>query len=195
MSVISRLSQQTQILILGVLVLAMCGAFYLYMIQPLQAEIGAIRTEIQRLETEVAAGEAMRNQLAELRQAVEEQEKRLDYLRAVLPEKKETAEIIRRIQELAVESRLKIKSFTPRGTIHHDFYEEWPILLALEGNYHSLGKFFEQIANFTRIINVDNISLKGIEEGADRSRTLTATCRATTFVFIESDQTEGDSTQ
>lgn len=186
MSVIGKLSQQTQLVILGVLVLIMCGVFYVYMIRPLQREIANLEQDITRLEKEVAEGQAVRAQLAELKQAVQEQEQRLAYLREVLPEKKETAEIIRKVQELAVASHLKIKSFTPRATIRNAFYEEWPILLAMEGNYHNLGTFFEQVSSFTRIINIDNISLKGIEEGATRDRTLTATCRATTFVFVES---------
>jgi len=185
MSTLGRLPQKTQLIVLGFLVLALCVVFYVYMIAPLQSEVSQLQADISRLELEVSSGQALAGQLKELKRAVGEQEARLRELRAVLPEKKETAEIIRRVQELAVESRLKIKSFTPRATVQNDFYEDWPILISLEGNYNALGTFFEKISQFHRTINVENINLKAVEEEATRERTLTATCTATTFVYLE----------
>ncbi len=187
MSAISRLSQKSQLVILGLLVLALCGVFYIYMIRPLQAELADLDLEIQNLEAEVAAGQGVRDQLQELKQAVQEQQARLSFLRQVLPEKKQTAEIIRQVQQMAVDSNLKINSFTPRATVNNDFYEDWPIMISLEGNYDSLGTFFERVGAFTRIINVDNINMKAIDDDASRDRTLSATCTATTFVYLENE--------
>ncbi len=190
MSAISRLSQRTQLIILGVLILALCGAFYVYMIGPLRGELQQIEQQIHVLELEVEAGQAVRDQLEELKGAVREQLARLNHLRRVLPEKKETADIIRQVQQLAVDSTLHIKSFTPRATVNQEFYEDWPILISLEGNYNSLGSFFEKISHFTRIINVDNISIRAVGDEPTRDRSLTATCTATTFVYIEPSSTE-----
>jgi Tfp pilus assembly protein PilO len=187
MSAISRLSQKSQFVILGLLVLALCGVFYVYMIRPLQAELADLNLQIQNLEAEVAAGQGVRDQLDELKQAVQEQQARLTFLRQVLPEKKQTAEIIRQVQQMAVDSNLKINSFTPRATVNNEFYEDWPIMIALEGNYDSLGTFFERVGAFTRIINVDNINIKALDDDASRNRTLSATCTATTFVYLENE--------
>ena len=187
MSAISRLSQKSQLVILGALVLAMCGVFYIYLIRPLQTELAELDLQIQNLEAEVAAGQGVQDQLDELKKAVQEQQARLAFLRQVLPEKKQTAEIIRQVQQVAVDSSLKINSFTPRATVNNDFYEDWPIMISLEGNYDSLGTFFERVGAFTRIINVDNINMKAIEDGASRDRTLSATCTATTFVYLDNE--------
>jgi type IV pilus assembly protein PilO len=192
MSAIGRLSQRSQLIILGVLILALCGVFYMYMIGPLRGELKQIEEQIRILELEVETGQAVRDQLEELKRAVREQEARLSHLRRVLPEKKETAEIIRQVQQLAVDSRLHIKSFTPRATVNQEFYEDWPILISLEGNYNSLGSFFEKISRFTRIINVDNINIRSVGEGSTRDRTLTATCTATTFVYIDPSTEESE---
>jgi len=187
MSAISRLSQKSQFVILGLLVLALCGVFYVYMIRPLQADLADLNLQIENLEAEVAAGQGVRDQLDELKQAVQEQQARLTFLRQVLPEKKQTAEIIRQVQQMAVDSSLKINSFTPRATVNNEFYEDWPIMIALEGNYDSLGTFFERVGAFTRIINVDNINIKALDDDASRNRTLSATCTATTFVYLENE--------
>lgn len=191
MSRLSRLSQQSELIVLCGLVLLLCGLFYLYFIRPLQDELGQTNTRIQTLETEVAAGQAVRSQLGELKKAVSEQQARLSHLRTVLPEKKETAEIIRKVHEMAIDANLKINSFTPRTTVDNGFYEDWPILISLEGNYNALGDFFGRIGAFTRIINVENIHVKSVAERASKDRTLSATCTATTFVFLEPQPTQG----
>ncbi|MFZ0429283.1 MAG: type 4a pilus biogenesis protein PilO [Acidobacteriota bacterium] len=190
MSRLSGLSQQGKLIVLCGLVLVLCGLFYLYFIRPLQDQLSQTNTRIESLEVEVAAGEAVRSQLGELKKAVAEQEARLLHLRRVLPEKKETAEIIRKVYEMALGANLKINSFTPRSTVNNGFYEDWPILISLDGNYNSLGDFFGQIGAFTRIINVENIHVKAITENPTRARTLSATCTATTFVFLEPQPTQ-----
>jgi Tfp pilus assembly protein PilO len=190
MSKLSRLSQQGEYVVLCGLVLVLCGVFYLYMIRPLQGQLREADDRIQSLEVEVAAGEAVRGKLGELKKAVGEQEVRLSHLRTVLPEKKETAEIIRKVHEMALDSHLKINSFTPRTTVDNGFYEDWPILISLEGNYNALGDFFGRIGAFTRIINVENIHVKAVTEHPTRERTLSATCTATTFVFLEPERKE-----
>ena len=115
---------------------------------------------------------------------VEKLQAELDELQQVLPDEKETAEIVRRVEQLAVESDLSIRSFTPQATVSYEFYEDWPIRMSLEGSYNNLGLFFQRVANFQRIINVDNIEIRAIS-GEDPDRTISATCTATTFVFVD----------
>ncbi len=185
MSALSRLSQRNQLVVLAVLILGLCAVWYVYMVRPLQAEVQKYRQEVRQLEAEIQAGEAVRGKLADLKRAVQEQEARLAHLREVLPETKETAEIILQIQETAVKSGLKITSFAPKATVNNDFYEDWPIQLTLEGSYNSLGSFFERLSGFTRIINVGELQVKAVEKEPNRNRTLTAACTATTFVYAQ----------
>jgi Tfp pilus assembly protein PilO len=56
--------------------------------------------------------------------------------------------------------------------------------MSLEGSYNNLGLFFQRVANFQRIINVDNIEIK-VLSNPDPDRTISATCTATTFVLLE----------
>lgn len=181
---ISRLSRSNQFAVLGILAIALCSIFYLYVISPLGIELESVSTEVEALELEIESGEAIKRRLVEIKKEVATQEAKLNELRRILPDEKETAQIIRQVQQLAVDSNLKIKSFTPRTTVNNVFYEDWPILISFEGNYDNLGSFFEKIGDFRRIINVEDINIQAIDEGATRGRTLSATCTATTFVFL-----------
>lgn len=182
---ISKLPQRTQLLIFTLIVFGFCSIFYIYFITPVQTEVAALEAEIQTLTIEVQKGQIVQARLPEFKEEIRRQQEKLTTLRQILPGEKETAEIIRKVQELAVQSNLKIRSFTPQKTVRNDFYEDWPILISLEGNYDNLGLFFERVGQFTRIINVDNITVGGVDKNTSRSRTIGATCTATTFVFLE----------
>ncbi len=178
---IADLSQPQQIMVLVVL-LAVLGAFWWYVISPMGAEIESLESRIEVLAVEVERAEEVERRLPEFKEELDALLARMEELRGVLPDEKETAEIVRRIEQLAVDSNLDIQSFTPGATEPSGFYERWPINIALQGNYNNLGLFFQRVAQFTRIINVDNISIRGLG-GTDQQRSIAATCTATTFVL------------
>ncbi|RPJ59862.1 MAG: hypothetical protein EHM23_12530 [Acidobacteria bacterium] len=181
---INKLPQRTQLALLTLVMAGLCYVFYTYYIQPLKSEVNGMGSQLRGLKNEVQKGQIVYSRLPQFKKQVREQEVRLATLRSILPERKQTAEIVSGLEQLARESRLRIKSFQPQGTVRKDFYEDWPILLSLEGNYDNLGLFFDKVSQFTRIINVENITIKKVEEPS-RSRTISATCTATTFVFVD----------
>ena len=161
-----------------------CLLFYQFF-QPVQEDIKRTNQEITKLTAEVEKGQAAERRLAEFDKEIKRNTEKLALLRSILPEEKETPEIVRKIQELAATSDLRIKKFTPQPAVGHGFYSDWPINIELDGSYDNLGKFFDRVSKFTRIINVENLNIKGIPESDSADRTLSATCTTTTFVFQE----------
>ena len=106
-------------------------------------------------------------------------------LTAVLPEEKDVAEILRRVQGLATQSNLAIQRFTPQAQKQQSLYAELPYKLQAQGTYHDLGRFFDRISKFHRIINVSEISIK-VSRDTSPGATIVAECVATTFVLQES---------
>ena len=111
-------------------------------------------------------------------------ELQLDRLRAVLPEERDVADLLNRINAMATESNLRVLGFIPAATTKKAMHTEWPIGLRLEGSYHDLGMFLERISKFPRIINVGNMRVKARESQTSRS-TVTIDVTATTFVLAE----------
>ena len=180
---IMELPEQQQIM-LAVLAAAALGAFWYYLIFPVSAQMETLDQSVNTLLAEVETAQAIAARRPQFEADVQELSGQLDELKKVLPDEKETAEIVRRVEQLAVESDLSIRSFTPQATVAYEFYEDWPIRMSLEGSYNNLGLFFQRVANFQRIINVDNIEIKALSN-TDPDRTITATCTATTFVLLE----------
>ncbi len=180
---IADLPQQQQIMLAVVAVGLLFMGWY-YVISPTTLEVADMKAANAQLTGEIETAQVTAARLPQFQEEVARQEQALEEKREKLPDEKETAEIVRQIQQLAEDSNLELKSFTPQSTIRYDFYEDWPIQMSIEGSYRNLGLFFQKVAQFRRLINVSDISITALGT-TDEGRTISVTCTATTFVFLE----------
>jgi len=158
--------------------------FYTYYVTDQQAEVKLKETHLAALKNDVNRGLATARRLNEFQGQVTDLEHRLESLRNVLPEQKDVADTLRRIQGLATQSNLSLLRFTPIGTKQQPLYLEVPYRIEAEGSYHNLGLFFDRVSKFPRIINIGDISISA-KPRQDPSSTIIADCTATTFVLQE----------
>src|SRR3954469_11419020 len=172
---------------IGAFVLVCAGAtygFWHFYVADMQADVNLRQTRLTALRGDIARGVATARRLPEFESQVTQLEQRLENLKQVLPEEKDVADILRRIQGLATQSNLAIQRFTPQTPVQQALYAEIPYRLQAEGTYHNLGFFFDRISKFPRIINVSEISIK-TKTPLEPNATITAECIATTFVLQE----------
>ena len=181
---LNKLPWYGQVGLFVVLALAGVGAFYYFYVMPADADMATRQQKLDGLKVEIAKAQSTANQLNQFRQQVVELEGRLESLKAVLPEQKDVADLLRRIQTLAAQSNLAIRGFKPAASVTKDLHAEWPIALQLDGTYHNLGLFFDRVSKFSRIINVSNIAIRAKEKPEPNS-TVTVECVATTFVLLD----------
>jgi len=185
-----NLPRSAQIACFAGLVLCLAAVYYVYYLKDSIVKRDAIQAEIARLEVSVAQGTAIESRLRRFRQELVQLEERLAVLQSILPAEKETPIVLRSVQQMAAASNLRINKFAPHPVVPRAFYSDWPIQIEVEGNYDGLGSFFEKVSQATRIINVDSISITGLDKEMRSGRTLSANCTATTFVYKE-DQGSG----
>jgi type IV pilus assembly protein PilO len=159
--------------------------FWKFYVAEMQADIDTRQTRLTALKADIAKGVATARRLPQFQSEVAELERRLENLRAVLPEQKDVADILRRVQGLATQSSLTIQRFTPQEPKQEAMYAGLPFKLRAEGTYHGLGLFFDRISKFPRIINVGEIVIKP-RQPQDPTASIEAECVATTFVLQES---------
>ena len=166
------------------LAVAGCGLFYYYYEMPVKADMMSRQTQLVSLRADVAKGLNTAKKLPEFKSQVTELEGRLANLKAILPEEKDAADLLNRMQTVAAQSNMTIKGFKPSPTVTKQLHAEWPITLELEGSYHNLALLFDRVGRFTRIVNISALDVKG-KEKPEGAATITATCVATTFVLLE----------
>lgn len=172
---------------IGAFVLVSTGAvfgFWKFYVTGMQADIDMRQGRLVAMRQDIARGVATARRLPEFQSQVTDLEGRLESLRAVLPEQKDVADILRRVQGLATQSNLSIQRFTPQAPKQEALYAALPFKLTAEGTYHDLGLFLDRIGKFHRIINVSDIVIKAKPQ-PDSNATIVAECVATTFVLQE----------
>jgi type IV pilus assembly protein PilO len=180
----SKMPWYGQVAAVAVLGLGAAGAFWNFHAKSAQEAIDAQRAQLADLQSQIQRGHAAERRLPEFRRELAALEARMAHLRAVLPDERDVADLLRRVQGMATESSLTILGFTPKPVAKKALYVEWPIGLKLQGTYHDLGGFLERVSKFPRIINVSDLKVKAIEKPADGA-TITAEAIATTFVLVE----------
>jgi type IV pilus assembly protein PilO len=181
---LNKLPWYAQSGLFAVISIALAGVFYQFYVSPFNAEMDTRRAQLAALRVDVAKGQATANQLVQFKQRVSEREAQLENLKSNLPEQKDVADLLRRIQTLATQSNLAIRGFKPAPSVTKTMHAEWPIALQLDGTYHNLGMFFDRVSKFSRIINISNIAIHAKQAPAPNS-TITAECVATTFVLLD----------
>lgn len=173
-------------LVIGVIIYV--GAHRL-LLKPKKAAIGAAEGRLTGLQAKIQEGRAAQQQLPRFREEVRQLELDLDKLLRILPARRNTPELMRRIRALAEQGDFNLLRFTPGNFVEQDFYSEWPIAMNLEGTYHNLAQFFERVSRFSRIINIEDLQVGALTGGSDH--TITASFRAKTFVYKDDDEEEG----
>jgi type IV pilus assembly protein PilO len=158
--------------------------FWNFYVSEVDTDIAMRQTHLTALRADINKGVATARRLPEFEAQVTDLERRLESLRAVLPEQKDVADTLRRLQGLATQSNLTILRFTPAPQKQQPLYAEVPYRISAEGTYHNLGLFFDRVSKFPRIINVSDIAIRAAQQPTATS-TITADCTATTFVLQE----------
>lgn len=160
------------------------AAFYFLYAAPARQAMAQQQTKLASLRNDINKGLATARKLPEFRADVQALQVRLEGLRAVLPQEKDVADLLRRIQTLAVQSNLTIRGVKPGTVAPKTMYAEVPYTLELDGAYHNLGVFFDWVSKFPRIINISGIDIRA-KDKPEANSTITATCVATTYILVE----------
>jgi type IV pilus assembly protein PilO len=181
---LTKLPWYGQVGAFAVLAIGGIGAFIYYYDMPARAEIETRQEQLVVLKKDITRGLNTAKKLPEFEREVAQLEARLTALSAVLPEEKDAADLLRRMQTVAAQSNLTIKSFKPEKVVSKQLHAEWPISLEVDGTYHNLALFCDRVGKFTRTVNISDLDVKG-KSTPDPNSTITATLVATTFVLLD----------
>jgi type IV pilus assembly protein PilO len=160
------------------------GLFYYFYAAPVIAEQAGQQVQLNALREDIRKGMAVAGKLQQFRAEVAELQKRLDGLRAILPEEKDFGDLLRSLQTLAMQSNQTIRLFTPGPVVTKELHAEWPINVELDGTYHNLGMFFDRISRFSRIINIGDVRIRA-KDKPDSNSSIQVAFVATTFVLTD----------
>lgn len=140
----------------------------------------------QSLAAAQRAEKEYRKDLAELA----EREARQKTLSKVLPDKTEYPAFLSAVQSAANVSGVSLAAWTPRKRVPDEFYSRVPMKVELTGRFHQIARFFYNVGQLDRIINMEDISMtKPVV--TDEEVILTTSALATAFHVSPADDSAG----
>ena len=164
-------------LAIPVFVLLLAVLYWYFLYQPYSEEMAALQERITSKRQTVEKNQKIAAQLETFRTQVSELEARLHALLRELPESREIPGMIRQISDLGVRTGLQISLIKPMLELRKEFYAEIPIQVRVKGQYHAVGRFFDDLAHLERVISVDGIQIEATSQETQ--------CLATTFRFLD----------
>ena len=167
--------------IVSVIIFALAFFFYF---SPQNTELKALRADRVKIENEVKDLKQKKKELDKIEAEVVVMAAQLKGLEAIIPQRREQADILRQIQQLAYDSRLDVTNFTQQKEVNREFYAEWPINIQVTGTYHNLGTYFDRLSQYSRLFTIDKFAIKAVSKQSD-ILTVSANWTAKTYLFLE----------
>lgn len=166
------------LLLQGLCSLLMLGLTFVgigwYLAMPKIAELQDAQVEEQQLLADYYHRAIQTTRLPEMREQLDSLEVQLAGLVRLLPSGAEIPALIDNISSSALDHRLVINFIRLRTAIEHDFYDERPFELQVEGDYHDIAGFLATVMALPRIVTLHDFMLIPVEHSAQLRLTLLA---------------------
>jgi type IV pilus assembly protein PilO len=141
-----------------------------------QAKEVQLREDYKKKLAQAVNLEALKKQREQVQQYVTQLEKQL-------PSKAEMDALLSDINQAGLGRSLQFELFRPGQVSVKEYYAELPISIRVSGRYHDIGAFAADIANLSRIVTLNNMSISPIKDGLMNMDTT-----AKTFRYLDPDE-------
>ncbi len=165
-----------------VAVLALIGvAYYAIVHNNVATGLQAAEKNRTQLQEQIREAERREKQYLELTQELANREVADRQNRRILPEDAEIAAFLQDLNRVAELSGLTIRLVEPRPEQRQELYSKIPVVLALTGRFHQMGKFFYNVSKLDRAISMENIRMTGPQLLPSGEVVIRVDVRATTY--------------
>lgn len=150
-------------------------------LQQAQAKEVKLREDYKSKLTKAVNLDVLKKQREQVLQYVTQLEKQL-------PSKAEMDALLSDINQAGLGRSLQFDLFRPGQIVVRDYYAELPIAIKVSGKYHDIGSFASDIANLSRIVTLNNLTIIPRPDG-----TLVMDSTAKTFRYLDMDEVAAQS--
>ena len=150
-----------------------------------QEELVAEQTKEVQLRDEYKVKLVKALNLDDLKKQREQVQQYVTQLEKQLPSKAEMDALLSDINQAGLGRSLQFDLFRPGQVVVKDYYAELPISVRVTGKYHDIGAFASDIANLSRIVTLNNLTIVPVKDGS-----LAMDATAKTFRYLDNDEVE-----
>jgi Tfp pilus assembly protein PilO len=142
----------------------MYAGFWYFVTSGTRAATKTMEDEIAQLRPRNAQAAIVQQNLNNFKAVYKAREEEYAELKALLPEQRELTMVLQGIQERARGNGLVLTRFNPKEDVQQDNYSGKKIEVSVYSSFAGLRKFFEQLAQYQRIVSITNFELKQLEK-------------------------------
>jgi type IV pilus assembly protein PilO len=172
-----------KMLALVLLLIAVVGAGFYFYWMPLQEDLDRVKQEEEKLKKDYLDKKRQAINLPELKKQLVQVGQYVATLEKQLPSKSEMDALLTDINQAGLGRGLQFELFRPGSVNVKEYYAELPIAVRVTGNYHDLGAFASDIANLSRIVTLNDMSIATTPTGA-----LGMDTTAKTFRYLDQEE-------
>lgn len=172
------------LLYVAVCVAVVTGLWFLWL-KASDEELVAEKAREEQLRTDYRSKLVQAVNLDALKKQLEQVQQYVNQLERQLPSKAEMDALLSDINQAGLGRSLQFELFRPGQVLVKEYYAELPISVRVTGTYHDIGLFAADIANLSRIVTLNNLTLTPIK---DRDGVLTMDCTAKTFRYLDPEE-------
>ena len=148
-------------LMLGGVMVALLGyLFYDYVYAPRRAEVDALRTRVEELQTRNSAARALtRGVGTDVEGTLASYRRQLEAVEGLIPSGEELPDLLDAISAEAQRTTVEIALIQPSGATEEAYYTRRAYDMAVVGRYHDVGDFLTRVASLPRIVTPLNLTL------------------------------------
>lgn len=147
-------------------------------------ELDASRQQEPKLKEDYRSRLAQAVNLSELRKQKLQVQEYVTQLEKQLPGKAEMDALLSDINQAGAGRGLQFELFRPGQVAVKDYYAELPIAIRVSGRYHDIGTFAADVANLSRIVTLQNLSIAPVAT-KDNSGLLAMEATARTYRYLD----------
>lgn len=158
--------------------------YWQYSFRAQEKEYSAQEEKVEQLTQKILDEKRRARNLTKLKEKIKELDINLKIALQELPDKREIPDLLSSISNLARDAGLEVVLFRPGAEMAKDFYAEVPVAISVQGTYHQVATFFDEVGQLSRVVNINQISMRDpqIEPEAVEVKT---DCVATTFRYLD----------
>ncbi|MDE2081855.1 MAG: type 4a pilus biogenesis protein PilO [Burkholderiales bacterium] len=162
---------------------AVIVAGWFFIVSGANDELDAARQMEPKLKADYRNRLAQAVNLGELRKQKLQVQEYVTQLEKQLPGKAEMDALLSDINQAGLGRGLQFELFRPGQVQVKDYYAELPITIRVSGRYHDIGAFAADVANLSRIVTLQDLSLTQASKDLNGQLTMDATAR--TYRYLD----------
>jgi Tfp pilus assembly protein PilO len=150
--------------IFGGIAIALYGGFWYFFTKATHEEVNQLKEQVVALKQKNASAQIDSQRLANFKSLYQSKQQEYEDLKALLPEQRELSNVLQGVQDRAQNTRLVLRSFSPKEDFQQDFYSGKKISVGVTSSFASLREFFDLMARYQRIVSITNFEIKQLDK-------------------------------